>query len=129
ALCASVVHKEILEVGPAEESHGATEVFSQTAGQFLCVLAYVPVRDVGREVFAGLSRHFLVDSVEALYEALDVVVAVAVIPNVLDDFDDGSKLLLGRLGGDVGRVSEVRKERAIKAVEDHEVRFIREVLA
>ena len=72
--------------------------------------------------------HFLVDAPETLHEAADVIVAVAVLPDFLDHFNDRPSFALRRLSGDGGRLPEVLEERAIEAIEHDEMRFILERL-
>ena len=47
-----------------------------------------PFGNVRGEQLARLAGHFLVDPLEPLDQAPDVVVAVAVLPDVLDDLGD-----------------------------------------
>lgn len=90
---------------------------------------HVTFGDVGGKKFPGLSRHFLLDPLEAFHQAADVVVAVAVVPNILDDLDNGSRYALGRLCRDARGFPEVLKEGTIEAVKDDKVRLVREVFA
>ena len=88
-----------------------------------------PSRDERGEQLAGLAGHLLVDALEPLDQAADVVVAVAVLPDVLDDLGDRPGGLRRRLGGDAGGLAEVLQQRAVEAVEDGEVRLVGELLA
>ena len=91
--------------------------------------ATVAVGNVAGELLTGLGGHLFVDPVQPLGKAADVVVAVAVLPDVVDDLDNRSGLALGRLGSDAGGLPEVIDQCAVEAVEDDEVGFIREMLA
>ena len=63
--------------------------------------------DVLLEQRTRLARHRLVDALEALDEAADVVVAVLVRPDVVDDLFDRARRLDGVLLGDARRFFEV----------------------
>ena len=95
------------------------------AGKITCKTAQIAVWNECREFLARFSRHLLVDPLQALHEASDVVIPVAVLPNVFDDLGDRARLVFGRLGGYVGCLSEVFKQRAIETVEYDEMGFVR----
>ena len=99
------------------------------AGSSFGEAADVAVRHEPREQLAGVAGHLLVDALQAPDEAADVVVAVAVLPDLLDDLRDRLAVCLERLGRDRGAVSEVGEQRAVEAVEDDEVRLVRVLLA
>ena len=125
-LLAGVVDQQVLELLVAQELHGAGEVAA--AGGRAAALAKAATSPSGMygEQVAGLAGHLLVDPLEPLDQAADVVVAVAVVPDVLDDLGDRAGRADRRLGGDGGRLPEVLQERAVEAVEDGEVRLVRD---
>ena len=103
---------------PVKSSRRALRQVAGEAGE-------VAVGDEGGERLAGLAGHLLVDPLEPLHQAADVVVAVAVLPDVLDDLVRSSAS--GRSGGSAviaGRLAEVLEQRAVEAVEDGEVRLV-----
>ena len=91
-LRARVVDQQVLEVFVPQELHGAGEVAAKLGGQLRGEAAEVAVGDAeGGEQLAGLAGHLLVDALEPLDQAADVVVAVPVLPDVLDDLVDRAR--------------------------------------
>ncbi len=78
----------------------------------------------GRELVAGLAAHFLVDPLQPFDKAADVVLAVAVVPDVVDDFGEGPRTDRPALGRDRGGLLESFEQRAAETIEDGEVRFV-----
>src|SRR5262249_22444726 len=77
----------------------------------------------------GLAGHLLVDPLESADQTADVVLAVSVVPDVVDNLLNGPVRLLGRLGRDGGRVAGELQQAAIEAIEHDEVRLVRASLA
>ena len=69
--------------------------------------AKVTVSDIRRKLIPRFAGHFLIDPLEAFDEAADVVLAVAVLPNVINDLLDRSARLIQWLRGERGGVLEV----------------------
>ncbi len=113
-----------------QEVHGAERSPARSiAGSFAGEGREVTLRDILGEHLASLARHRLVNPLEPLHEAADVVVAVLVRPDVGDDLGDRPRRLDRLLLGDARRVLEVFQERAIEAVEDGEVVLVGVLLA
>src|SRR6266571_4574490 len=66
----------------------------------------------------------LVYPTQPLDEPAHVVVPVLVGPDLLDDLPDSLAVGFRRLGGHPGDVTEILKERAVKTIEDDEVRLV-----
>src|SRR5262245_49434099 len=76
-----------------------------------------------------LACHVSVDSLQTLDQTTDVVVAVPVGPDIVDNLNDGSRLGPGRLGGDGRRVLEKLKQSSVEAVKDYKMGLVGKVLA
>jgi hypothetical protein len=96
------------------------------------------MRGVGGQVAVGnergeersrVARHFLVDPLKPFDEAAGVVLAVAILPDVVDHFGDRAARLLRRFAREGRSGAEILQERAVEAIEDREMRFVREALA
>src|SRR5262249_54439059 len=72
--------------------------------------------------------HLLVDALQALDQAPDVIVPIPVGPDVLNDFGDRAGGLVGWFGRDGRRSPEVLEQGPTKTVEDSEVRLVGEAL-
>src|SRR2546426_731529 len=80
-----VFQKQSLEIGIPQERHRAGEVVFQSTVQILGKGCDIALRQKGGKVFSGVSVHFFVDTKQAFCEASNVVVAVSVCPDILDD--------------------------------------------
>ncbi len=85
--------------------------------------------DISGELLASFAGHLFVDPLQPLDQAAFVVIAVAVLPDVLDDLADCAGLPLGWLGRDGRGLLEVGEEGPIEAVEYGEVRLVGEPFA
>ncbi len=95
---ALVVFEQRLEIGIAQPLHLFREVLSQRAGQPGSIFAHVAVGNAeGGEAHAGFDGHFLVDALQPLHEAANVVIAVTVGPDVVDNLLDGAVRLVRRV--------------------------------
>ena len=120
-LRARVADEQALELVVAQELHRTHEVRAQCLGQPSRELGEVTLRHKHLEHVPGLARHRLVDSLETLHEAADVVVAIPVAPNVLDNLLNGASGRGRFLGSDAGGILEVGEEGSVEAVEHGEV--------
>jgi hypothetical protein len=75
-----------------------------------------------------IAGHLLIDPLEPSQEDADVVAAVAVCPDVLDDLGDRPGRLVRRLRRDRGGRAEILEKGPVEAIEDREVRLVRELL-
>jgi len=82
---------------------------------------------VYREHVPRLARHLFLDTLETFDQPADVVIPISVIPDVLDDLDNGARLSLWRFSGDRRCVLEVLQQRSVKAVEDNKVGLVLKV--
>ena len=92
--------------------------------QFLREPAHVALGNPRRELGAGVGVHVLVNPQEALGQDAHVVIAVHVLPDVLDDFRERERRFARRLDVEAGDVSEILDERAVEAVEHDELGLV-----
>src|SRR5258708_22275867 len=82
------------------------------------------MRHVLCDMFARFAGHFFLDAPQPTYEAPNVVVAIAVIPDLLNDLSHGLTVGLRRVRGHGSRVLEIGEQSSVEAVEDDEVRLV-----
>ena len=80
------------------------------------VSPYIAVDDEAREEFSGVAGHPLVDPLEAFDQAADIIVSVAVLPDLLDDLHYAAAGGRRRIHSHAMPAAEVREQRAVKAI-------------
>src|SRR5690349_11545166 len=80
------------------------------------------------QLIESLSRHVSVDSLQAFYQTTDVIVAVPIGPDIVDNLDDRSRLRPGRLGSDRRRFSKIVEQGSVEAVKNYEMGLVGKVL-
>jgi hypothetical protein len=116
--------QRLLKLLVAEELHRGGVVLAEGSRQVSGEAGEVTVGDVDRKGLPGLSGEGLVESLEPLDEAADVVGRVAVLPDLLDDLVERPHGATRQVLGDAGCLAEVLEERAVEAVEDREVGLV-----
>lgn len=130
AFLAFVMDQQLLELCIAQQGHRRGEVLTQLRLQAAGVVRQVTLGDPeGFEILAGVTGHFFIDSLHPFDQAAGVVIAVAVVPDVIDEFFDRAGRLDGGIGSHRGRVFEEVDQGAVEAVEDGEVGFVGDVFA
>jgi len=64
--------------------------------------------------WSRLAGHLLVDPLQTLHKAADVVWAVAILPDGVDDLLDGARTACRWLDREGGRIAEIRQQAASK---------------
>ncbi len=120
-----IFDQQLLERLIAKQLHGGGELASQRVGQAGSEGGHVAVGDDRLRTGRGL-RQLISLSMrpQPLGEAADVVLAVAVVPDIVDEFGDGARGAAGSSAVIAGGVLEAFEEAAAEAIEDGEVGFV-----
>src|SRR6266571_3999827 len=119
-----VVDEQILEILVPQQLHRLGERREKHRGHPFREGTHVSIGDEACERLPSVPGHLLVYPTQPLDEPAHVVVPVLVGPDLLDDLPDSLAVGFRRLGGHPGDVTEILKERAVKTIEDDEVRLV-----
>ena len=123
-----VIGQQFLELLVASRPHGFGEFVAEGGGQVAGKCGDIAIRQKRFEQVAALAVHFLIDALEAFDQTAGVVGAVAVVPDIFNDFGNGARWA-DHFGGDGGGVFEALQQRAVEAVEHGEMGFVGVFLA
>src|SRR2546422_1260816 len=88
-----VSQKQSLEIGIPQERHRAGEVVLQCPVQVLSKGCDIAFWQKSGKILSGVSVHFFVDAKQAFCKTSNVVIAVSVCPDILDNLDRKSTRL------------------------------------
>src|SRR5690606_14194824 len=114
-VAAGIVLQQILEARITQNLHCAHEGGAEQRRQLRCPVTQVTIRNERSEELIRLTTHRLGDALQALDEPSDVVVAVLVLPDLLNDLRRRLVVALGgRRGGDRGALV-IGPQRSVRA--------------
>src|SRR5262245_49087294 len=94
--CSRILNQEFLELRVPQQLHRLGKIFAQRTQQVASELVDISVGDPFCKLFAGLAAHVLLDPSEALNENIGVILAVDILPDVLDNLWNRKHRLLRR---------------------------------
>jgi hypothetical protein len=119
-----VIGEQLLKLGIAQELHRAGEIVAKRCWQAGSEFPHVAVGNPLCKLIAGVAAHVLLDPTQPLHKHAQVVVALDVLPNVLDELRDGERVAPRLLDLEIRYVAEVAEQCAVEAIEDDELGFV-----